>query len=36
VDIANWGALTGALCFAIGGVLQAFERPHGGAAALSG
>lgn len=27
VDIANWGTLTGALCFAIGGVMQAFERP---------
>jgi hypothetical protein len=27
VGIANWGTLTGALCFAIGGVLQAFERP---------
>ncbi|MFB0630157.1 hypothetical protein [Streptomyces sp. AB3(2024)] len=26
-DIANWGTLTGALCFSIGGVLQAFERP---------
>ena len=27
VDIANWGTLTGALCFAIGGVMQACERP---------
>jgi hypothetical protein len=27
VDIANWGTLTGALCFSLGGVLQAFERP---------
>ena len=27
VDIANWGTLTGALCFAVGGVMQAFERP---------
>lgn len=26
-DIANWGTLSGALCFSIGGVLQAFERP---------
>ncbi|MFB7391677.1 hypothetical protein [Streptomyces sp. NPDC056191] len=26
-DIANWGTLFGALCFALGGVLQAFERP---------
>ncbi len=27
VDVANWGTLTGASCFAIGGVLQFFERP---------
>jgi hypothetical protein len=27
VEIANWGTLTGALCFAVGGLLQAFERP---------
>ena len=27
VDIANWGTLTGAVCFALGGVLQIFERP---------
>ncbi|MFE2551971.1 hypothetical protein ACFXGI_25955 [Streptomyces sp. NPDC059355] len=26
-DIANWGTLSGALCFSLGGVLQAFERP---------
>ncbi|MFJ9342350.1 hypothetical protein ACIRP0_24120 [Streptomyces sp. NPDC101733] len=26
-DIANWGTLLGALCFSIGGALQAFERP---------
>ncbi|MFD8790136.1 hypothetical protein [Streptomyces vinaceus] len=26
-DIANWGTLTGALCFSLGGMLQAFERP---------
>ncbi|MEU9803684.1 hypothetical protein [Streptomyces sp. NPDC051000] len=26
-DIANWGTLSGALCFSIGGMLQAFERP---------
>ncbi|MFE9742192.1 hypothetical protein [Streptomyces sp. NPDC006477] len=26
-DIANWGTLTGALCFSLGGVLQFFERP---------
>ncbi|MFJ3928382.1 hypothetical protein [Streptomyces sp. NPDC090022] len=28
-DIANWGTLCGALCFSLGGVLQAFERPAG-------
>jgi hypothetical protein len=27
VDVANWGTLTGAVCFAIGGVLQAFDTP---------
>ncbi|MFD8685496.1 hypothetical protein [Streptomyces sp. NPDC059651] len=27
VDIANWGTLTGAVCFSAGGVLQYFERP---------
>ncbi|WP_037624408.1 hypothetical protein [Streptomyces aureus] len=27
VDIANWGTLAGALCFAAGGVIQYFERP---------
>jgi hypothetical protein len=27
VAIANWGTLTGAACFAIGGIMQAFERP---------
>ncbi|MCY0922663.1 hypothetical protein OS965_31695 [Streptomyces sp. H27-G5] len=26
-DIANWGTLSGALCFSVGGMLQAFERP---------
>ena len=26
VSVANWGTLAGALCFAVGGVLQAFER----------
>jgi hypothetical protein len=25
--VANWGTLAGALCFAAGGVIQAFERP---------
>ncbi|MFI6950725.1 hypothetical protein [Streptomyces sp. NPDC050422] len=27
VGIANWGTLTGALCFSAGGMLQYFERP---------
>ncbi|MFG2096780.1 hypothetical protein [Streptomyces sp. NPDC048612] len=27
VGVANWGTLTGALCFAVAGVLQVFERP---------
>ena len=27
VGIANWGTLLGAACFAIGGVMQAFDRP---------
>lgn len=27
IGIANWGTLTGALCFALAGVFQAFERP---------
>ncbi|GEB57361.1 hypothetical protein [Streptomyces gardneri] len=26
-DIANWGTLTGALCFSAGGILQHYERP---------
>jgi hypothetical protein len=26
-SVANWGTLTGALCFAIAGLLQEFERP---------
>ena len=30
VTIANWGTLTGALCFAVGGVMQAFDRPAAG------
>jgi hypothetical protein len=33
VGIANWGTLAGAFCFAVGGVLQAFERPATGSAA---
>ncbi len=28
VGVANWGTLTGALCFAFAGVLQEFERPR--------
>ena len=27
IGIANWGTLTGALCFAIAGVMQEFEHP---------
>jgi hypothetical protein len=27
VDVANWATFGGAACFALGGVLQAFERP---------
>jgi hypothetical protein len=27
--IANWGTLTGALCFAVGGLMQEFEHPLG-------
>jgi len=27
IGIANWGTLTGALCFAVAGVLQEFEHP---------
>jgi hypothetical protein len=27
IDIANYGTLTGALCFAVAGVMQEFERP---------
>jgi hypothetical protein len=29
VGIANWGTLTGALCFVVAGVMQEFERPSG-------
>lgn len=31
VGVANWGTLTGALCFAIAGVMQEFERPDAAA-----
>jgi hypothetical protein len=27
VGIANWGTLTGALCFAVAGLMQEFQRP---------
>ncbi len=27
IGIANWGTLTGALCFALAGLMQEFERP---------
>jgi len=27
IGIANWGTLTGALCFAVAGVMQEFEHP---------
>jgi hypothetical protein len=27
IGIANWGTFTGALCFAVAGVMQEFERP---------
>jgi hypothetical protein len=27
IGIANWGTLTGALCFAVAGIAQEFERP---------
>lgn len=27
VAVANWGTMTGALCFAVAGVMQEFERP---------
>jgi hypothetical protein len=30
LDVANWGTLLGAACFAIGGVMQAFDRPQSG------
>ena len=27
VGVANWGTLTGALCFAVAGAMQELERP---------
>jgi hypothetical protein len=27
VSIANWGTLTGALCFAVAGAMQFYEPP---------
>ncbi|HYJ20569.1 MAG TPA: hypothetical protein VEW07_00945 [Solirubrobacterales bacterium] len=30
IEIANWGTLTGALCFAVAGVMQEFQRPTSG------
>jgi hypothetical protein len=29
VGVANWGTLTGALCFAVAGLMQEFEHPLG-------
>jgi hypothetical protein len=28
IGVANWGTLAGALCFAVGGLMQEFERPE--------
>lgn len=36
VDVANWGTLTGALCFAVGGLIQLFDRPESGKSPSSG
>jgi hypothetical protein len=33
VGVANWGTLTGALCFAVAGVMQELQRPDRGTAA---
>jgi hypothetical protein len=30
LGVVNWGTFLGALCFVVGGVLQAFERPEAG------
>jgi len=29
IDVANWGTFGGAVCFALGGVMQAFDPPAG-------
>lgn len=29
IGVANWGTLTGALCFAVAGLMQEFEHPFG-------
>jgi threonine/homoserine/homoserine lactone efflux protein len=29
IGIVNWGTFLGALCFAVAGVMQLFERPAG-------
>ena len=28
LDVANWGTFLGAVCFVIGGVVQAFDKPE--------
>jgi hypothetical protein len=28
ISIANWGTLTGALCFAVAGAMQEFQQPN--------
>ena len=28
LDVANWGTFLGAVCFVLGGVIQAFDRPE--------
>ncbi len=34
--LVNWGTFAGAVCFAVGGVIQAFDRPTATSAAQSG
>ena len=34
--LVNWGTFAGAVCFAVGGVIQAFDRPTSTSAAQSG